>query len=50
MALDTVNNSSLIRTQIWANEVKDVLQEELMLDTHVRWVTEGFPDGELSPS
>ena len=46
MALDTVNNSTLIRDNIWANEVKDVLQEELMLDTHVRWVTEDFPDGD----
>ncbi len=45
MALDTVNNSSLIRTNIWANEIKDVLQEELQLDTHVRWITE-FPDGD----
>lgn len=45
MALDTQNNSSLIRTNIWANEVKDVLQEELQLDTHVRWITE-FPDGD----
>ena len=44
MALDTSNNSSLIRTNLWANEVKDVLQEELMLDSHVRWITE-FPDG-----
>ena len=38
MALDTSNNSSLIRTNVWANEVKDVLQEELMLDSHVRWI------------
>ena len=45
MALDTSNNSSLIRTNLWANEVKDVLQEELMLDSHVRWITE-FPDGD----
>lgn len=45
MALDTVNNSSLIRTNVWANEIKDVLQEELMLDSHVRWITE-FPDGD----
>ena len=44
MALDTQNNSSLIRTNVWANEVKDVLQEELQLDAHVRWITE-FPDG-----
>lgn len=45
MALDTTNNSSLIRTAVWANEVKDVLQEELMMDSHVRWITE-FPDGD----
>jgi len=45
MALDTSNNSSLIRTALWANEVKDVLQEELMLDAHCRWITE-FPDGD----
>lgn len=45
MALDTSNNSQLIRTNVWANEVKDVLQEELMLDSHIRWITE-FPDGD----
>lgn len=45
MALDTENNSSLIRTNIWANEIKDVLQEELMLDKHIRWITD-FPDGD----
>ena len=45
MALDTSNNSQLIRTNVWANEVKDVLQEEPMLDSHVRWITE-FPDGD----
>ena len=45
MALDTSNNSHLVRTNVWANEVKDVLQEELMLDSHVRRITE-FPDGD----
>jgi hypothetical protein len=45
MALDTQNNASLVRTDVWANEVKDVLQEELMFDSHVRWITE-FPDGD----
>ena len=45
MSLDTQNNPELIRSQIWANELKDVLQEELALDTHVRWITE-FPDGD----
>lgn len=45
MALDTVNNSDLIRSNLWSNEIKDVLQEELQLDRHVRWITE-FPDGD----
>lgn len=45
MSLDTSNNSSLIRTQLWSQEVKDVLQEELQLDRHVRWITD-FPDGD----
>ena len=45
MALDTSNNSHLVRTNVLANEVKDVLQEELMLDSHVRLITE-FPDGD----
>ena len=44
MALDTVNNSSLIRSNLWAREIKDVLQEELALDRQIRWITE-FPDG-----
>lgn len=45
MSLDTQNNPTLIRSDLWANEIKDVLQEELMLDAHVRWITE-FPDGD----
>ena len=45
MALDTSNNSQLVRTNLWSNEIKDVLQEELQLDKHVRWVTD-FPDGD----
>lgn len=46
MSLDTQNNASLVRSQIWANELKDVLQEELAMDSHVRWITE-FPDGDI---
>ena len=45
MALDTSNNASLVRDSLWSNEIKDVLQEELQLDKHVRWVTD-FPDGD----
>ncbi len=45
MTINTQTNSQLIRTNIWANETKEVLQEDLMLDKHVRWVTD-FPDGD----
>lgn len=45
MSLSTTNNAELIRTNIWAREIKDVLQEELQMDQHVRWITE-FPDGD----
>lgn len=45
MALDTSNNASLVRDSLWSNEIKDVLQEELQLDKHVRWITD-FPDGD----
>lgn len=45
MAISTVNNSSTIRTDVWSQELKDVLQEELMMDQKVRWLTE-FPDGD----
>jgi hypothetical protein len=35
----------LIRSQIWANQLKDVLQEELLAQRYVDWMTD-FPDGD----
>lgn len=35
----------LIRTSIWSNQLKDVLEEELMGTNYVHWLTD-FPDGD----
>jgi len=43
--MDTITNASVIRTDVWANEVKDILQEELVSDKLVKWVSSDFPDG-----
>jgi hypothetical protein len=43
--MDTTFNSSVIRTDVWANEIKDILQEELIGDRLVRWISE-FPEGD----
>lgn len=37
-------NENLVRSEIWSNELKDVLQERLMADGMVRWL-QNFPDG-----
>lgn len=37
-------NENLVRSEIWTNELKDVLQERLMADGMVRWL-QNFPDG-----
>ena len=47
MALDTAWDSSnhVIREEVWAKIIQDELQEELMAQTLVDWITE-FPDGD----
>lgn len=35
----------LVRSEIWSTQLKDVLQDELMAQKYVRWLTE-FPDGD----
>jgi len=40
----TAVNANLVRSEIWTNELKDVLQERLMADGMVRWL-QNFPDG-----
>jgi len=40
--MDTVTNSTAIRTDVWSQEIKDILQEELVGDMLCRWITD-FP-------
>lgn len=40
----TAVNANLVRSELWTNELKDVLQERLMADGMVRWL-QNFPDG-----
>lgn len=41
----TAMNESLIRSELWSSQLKDVLQDELMANRYVRWLSE-FPDGD----
>lgn len=45
MAMNTTNGALLIRDEIWSRELKDVLEEDLMMTKYVRML-EGFPDGD----
>lgn len=35
----------LVRSEVWSSQLKDVLQDELMAQKYVNWLTE-FPDGD----
>ena len=42
----TVSNVSLLtRAEVWSRELKEILRDELMAQTYVRWLQE-FPDGD----
>lgn len=41
----TTQNEHLIRSQLWSNQLKDVLEEELMAMKYVDMITD-FPDGD----
>lgn len=45
MSMTTSNTSDLRRTNVWSQQLKDVLQDELGAMGYVRWLTE-FPDGD----
>ena len=40
----TANMDTLIRAELWSNELKDVLTDDLMAERYVRWL-DNFPDG-----
>jgi hypothetical protein len=42
--MTTANSDALIRSEIWSNQLKDVLQDSLMASRYVKWMNE-FPDG-----
>ena len=39
------NVSLLTRAEVWSRELKEILEDELMATTYVRWLSE-FPDGD----
>lgn len=41
----TANSSLLIRSEVWSNELKEILRDELDAMRHVDWMTD-FPDGD----
>jgi hypothetical protein len=44
MAHTTANTTLLTRQEIWSNELKELLRDELMAMQYVNWMTD-FPDG-----
>lgn len=43
--MTTGNSTHLIRSEIWSNELKEILRDEMMAQSYVRMLT-GFPDGD----
>ena len=43
--MTTGNVSLLTRAEVWSRELKEILRDELMAQTYVRWMQE-FPDGD----
>src|SRR5210317_2000918 len=45
MAMTTTTGALLTRSEIWSTQLKEVLQEDLMAQGWVNWLSE-FPDGD----
>jgi hypothetical protein len=43
--MTTGNSTQLIRSELWSAELKEVLEDDLMMTGYVDWLTE-FPDGD----
>lgn len=43
--MTTGNTTLLTRSEVWSRELKEILRDELMAQTYVRWLQE-FPDGD----
>lgn len=44
MSFQTGNMDFLIRSEVWSQELKDILEDELQATRYVRWLSD-FPDG-----
>ena len=44
MSFQTGNMDYLIRSEVWSQELKDILEDELQATRYVRWLSD-FPDG-----
>lgn len=45
MSMTTGNSTNLIRSEIWSNELKEILRDEMVAQSYVRML-DGFPDGD----
>lgn len=45
MSMTTTNTTDLRRSQLWSQQLKDILQDDLNAMGYVRWMTD-FPDGD----
>jgi len=45
MSWTTGNSEHLIRSEVWSNDLKEVLEDELQATNYVTWLSD-FPDGE----
>ena len=45
MAMNTSNSAVLTRSEVWSTQLKEVIQDELMAQSWVNWLSE-FPDGD----
>ena len=43
--MTTANSTHLIRSELWSNELKEILRDEMMAQKYVRML-DGFPDGD----
>lgn len=42
--MTTANSEALIRSELWSTQLKTVLEDDLMANSYVKWMSE-FPDG-----
>jgi hypothetical protein len=43
--MNTLNSGLLIRSEVWSNQLRDTLKDELAAQQYVEWIN--FPDGEV---